>query len=328
MPYDSPDQLPDAVKKRYSGHCREVYLEVFNKTHKAHPSDEGRAFATAETAAKQCKAAKATEDDTVTLTAVKFADDRTDIIEGVAIPFGKVHGKDLVGEEFSDSTDYCFDWYDTRPLLYHHGLDGAIKTAVIGRQVEHEEVEEGIWVKTQLDKRSKWLSRVQKLVEQKALGFSSGAQAHLVTATKSGLITRWPWNELSLTPTNAHPGAALAYAIKTATPFFSDELEEGSDDEPYSDNGERVLAAVKAFLERTDDRAEARLKVGRELSAANRQTLTDLDENLSSWITDLGDRRKRIRELLQRTDPGAAKAVIDAEASDVIRELRLAGLDI
>jgi cation transport regulator ChaB len=322
MPYSSTADLPDSVKKRYSGRCREVFMEVFNKTLKGHPDDEGRAFATAETAAKQCKASKSSEDHTVTLTAVKFAGDNELLLEGLAIPFGQIKGKDLDGEEFGADTDFCLDWYETRPLLYHHGLNKTVKTAVVGRQVDAEETDEGIWVKTELDKRSRWLSRVQKLVAANAVGFSSGAMAHLATATKSGHITRWPWVELSLTPTNAHPDAALAYAIKTATPFFSDDVEGGSEPEPYTDHGERVLADVKAFLDASDDRAEFRLKSGRELSTANRATLEELDKHLADY-------RKRIKELLDRTDPAkrdeAMKAIVDVEAAQLVRDLELAG---
>jgi hypothetical protein len=145
---------------------------------------------------------------------VESADDLT--IAGLAVPFGD---RDLDGETFDQDTDFCLSWFADggRPILYHHGLDGAIKTEVVGRQVEADVREEGIWIKAQLDRRSRWLTRVMALLRRGSLGWSSGAMAHLVEATKTGRITRWPIVEFSLTPTPASPRTAVfAYAVKSA----------------------------------------------------------------------------------------------------------------
>ncbi|MBA2382572.1 MAG: hypothetical protein H0V73_10730, partial [Chloroflexi bacterium] len=42
--------------------------------------------------------------------------------------------------------------------------------------------------------------------------------AHLVQTKSDGQITRWPWIELSLTPTPSNPDARL-YAVKAADAF-------------------------------------------------------------------------------------------------------------
>jgi hypothetical protein len=263
--------------------------------------------------------------------AVKFADEDDDgsMIRGLAIPFGgPIKGKDIDGEDFGPDTDLCLDWFpDGRPILYHHGINGAIKTSVIGRQVALETDDEGVWVKAELDKASRWYSRVKKLIDQGALGFSSGAMPHLVKATKSGHITRWPWVELTLTPTRANPNAALAYAVKGSVDDITD-TGDGQEHGPYTEHGERVLADVHGFLERTDDRAESRLKVGRELSAANREALTKLDGHLAGWERDVATKRKRIQDLLARTESAPAAKSEDStalEAELLISELRRAG---
>jgi hypothetical protein len=259
--------------------------------------------------------------------AVKFVDDDETVIRGLAIPFGgPIKGKDIDGEDFGPDTDLCLEWFpDGRPVLYHHGLNPATKTAVVGRQTEIEVDDEGVWVKAELDKRSRWYSRVKKLVDKGAVGFSSGAMPHLVKATKSGHITRWPWVELSLTPTQANPNAALVYAVKGSVEDIPED--DGPEHGPYTEHGERVLADVSGFLDRTDDRIETRSKVGRELSAANRAALTELDGHLATWAKEVAKKRERIKELLDRTDPEAAKAedTTALEAELLVSELRRAG---
>jgi hypothetical protein len=81
-----------------------------------------------------------------------------DTVEGLAIPFGGIFaGKDFDGEDFGSDTDFCLDWFGTsgRPVLYDHGLDRSVKSAVAGRPIEHEVREEGIWAQAQLDRATK-----------------------------------------------------------------------------------------------------------------------------------------------------------------------------
>ena len=67
-----------------------------------------------------------------------------------------------------------------------------------------------------LRQSSRYVEHVRKLLAEGALGWSSGAMAHLVRKLKAdGRIVRWPWIEASLTATPAHPGA-VAYAVKSA----------------------------------------------------------------------------------------------------------------
>jgi cation transport regulator ChaB len=54
VPYSSNDELPPAVKKRYSDRCRSVFRRVFNATVDRGDSEE-RAFQNAHAAAGQCK---------------------------------------------------------------------------------------------------------------------------------------------------------------------------------------------------------------------------------------------------------------------------------
>lgn len=54
MPYSSTGELPAPVKKRYSPKCQQVFMRVFNQSHKNGDSEE-RAFQNAHAAATNCK---------------------------------------------------------------------------------------------------------------------------------------------------------------------------------------------------------------------------------------------------------------------------------
>ena len=136
-----------------------------------------------------------------------------DTLEGLAIPFGSPHRKDLQGEYFTDRTDFHWDWFpnDGRPTLYHHGMDSEMAGATIGRQISHEIKSDGVWVEVQLQKRSKWVELIRQLLDRDGLGFSSGALPQLVKTVKAtGEILSWPWVELSATPTPASADARIA----------------------------------------------------------------------------------------------------------------------
>ena len=260
--------------------------------------------------------------------AVKFAEGTDNIIEGIGIPFGgPFAGKDIQGEYFDKDSDLCLDWFEKRPLLYHHGLDEKIKTERIGTVFAHEMTDDGLWVKAQLDKRSKYYALVKQLVDKEALGFSSGAVSHLVQTTKDGKIKRWPYIEQSLTPTEANPDAFVAYGVKAAEALDHMEaahisipepleaalkaVDEWANEQPtgdpepesLADHSQRVLAEVKAWVERVSERSDFRAKAGRELSRAN--------------VEALRTAYRLIGELLERNDKPEAD---EAEAAKAVAE--------
>ena len=278
---------------------------------------------------------------------VKFVKGSSTVIEGLGIPFGgPFKGRDLEAEAFGPETDFCLDWFDQRPLIYDHGTNKATKTTVAGRVVEHEPRDIGIWTTAELNKNHAYHSAIGKLVDRGALAFSSGAMPHLVQKDhKSGLITRWPWIELSLTPTPANPDAAV-YAVKSADalahlaeidsavpePLASalkalDEglaTKDGLEHGPFSEHGQRVSADLSAFVDRAVERFAARGKVGRVLSTSNRELLAQFVDQMDA-LTPL---RQRILDLLKDTDPDTSKAALLAAAEFEAIEARLHGVAI
>lgn len=239
--------------------------------------------------------------------AVKFADGTDNVIEGIGIPYGGTFaGKDIQGESFTKSTDFCIDWFDKRPLLYDHALNGTIKTYKVG-DVFHADAEhdDGVFVRAELNKRGRYYKVVSKLIEQGALGFSSGAVPYLVQQDAQKNITRWPWFELSLTTTPANPDAVV-YAVKASDAldhmdaanidipapveaalkafdeWAIEQTQQTSEPESYAEQTELVLAGLKAWVEDTVNRVEMRAspaaggrKTGRELSKRNLDTLRE-----------------------------------------------------
>ena len=149
--------------------------------------------------------------------AVKFVDGSDNLIEGPGIPFGGPlvgrdgQGRDLHGEFFTAKTDLALDWFDARPLLYHHGLDGDLQIVPVGVVKSWEtKADVGVWTQAQLDESNEYFDAIRDLVRQGKLFFSSGSMPHLVkTDRKTGEIVRWPWVELSLTPSPANPYATV-----------------------------------------------------------------------------------------------------------------------
>lgn len=318
MPYASNAEVPPDVKRRFKGHCLTVWREAWNDTFDRH-NNEKRAFATAEQAGQQCMEARKG------MNAVKFVEGSDEIIEGIGIPFGGpayLRGKDFDGESFEAGTDFATAWYKTRPLLYHHGMDPEIGPEKIGEVFEAKTTDAGIWVRTQLDKAHRYYEFIKQLVDQQALGFSSGAVPHLVKTDKDGRIKQWPWVELSLTPTPANPNA-IAYTVKASEALehlasvdadipeplaaalkaldeWADSTPDNGSAEPLADRLQRVTAEVEAVVEHANEHYEMKTKAGKPISKANRERLSalrrqldDLGQSLDAFLAEADPERKK-----------------------------------
>lgn len=326
MPYARNSELPPEVRDKYSDRCQTVFRRTFNNW----DGDEPTKFKVAHTAAGNCQQATRSKRSPLAMNAVKFAEGTDNIIEGLAIPYGgPMAGKDLQGEAFGPDTDLALEWFpeEGRPVIFDHGLDEGMKTALVGRQIERAAQDAGHWVKVQLDKRNRYFEQISQMVKQGALSFSSGSLGHLVKTDTDGNIKSWPWVELSLTPTPANPDATV-YAVKASEAIehiaavksivpaplkaavdvmedgFTEQTPQGdSEPEPLADHSQRVLAEVKAWVERVSEKSDFRAKAGRELSRANVEALRAAHQ----IIGELLERNDRPTE----NEAEAAKAVAE-----------------
>ncbi len=149
-------------------------------------------------------------------TTLKTLDAAEGRIGGYLIVWGNHDQRDLQGEYFTPATELGLEWYDRRPVLYHHGLDGRLKAAVVGTIDTLRVDEVGVWAEAQLDMRQRYVHAVQQLVDKGVLGWSSGSLPHLVAVADDGHIRRWPIVEGSLTPAPAEPRRTDVHTIKSA----------------------------------------------------------------------------------------------------------------
>lgn len=272
-----------------------------------------------------------------------------DTIEGIAVPYTV----DTDGERFTPNTDLCLDWFGKsgRPLLYDHGLERTGRgtqdpgTVKIGHQIEYEEREDGIWAQAQIDRNSRYRKAVSRLVEEGAVGFSTGSMPHLARVRKSsGIIERWPWIELSLTPIHANLDTVPHYYTKSSSLFdhiedqdtlttflkaalgavLEDDRNGASDTESLDDKAGRVSAAIDEFRDHAKAAAAMRAKAGRVLSSANRERIAAALASKDAVLAAYSD----LEALLVETDPDAAKSArfVDEETIDAIALRWIAGV--
>ncbi len=192
-----------------------------------------------------------------------------DRIGGYLVVWGDPRHKDLHGEYFTPHTDLALGWYERRPVLYHHGLDGALGAALVGAIDTLRPDAVGLWAEAQLDLRQRYVRAVRDLVERGVLAWSSGSLPHLVEIAPDGHIKRWPIVEGSLTPTPAEPRRTTVQAIKSAYEALGLDVTRLAEarqvppalaqnatpttqpEEPNPMNRETIIEAVRAALEQT-----------------------------------------------------------------------------
>jgi hypothetical protein len=133
----------------------------------------------------------------------------------LAIPFGgPLDGKDLDGEFFSPRTDIKPDWFDRRPLVWHHNLDGTMKAdPVMGTADDTEKADDGWWSTIWLDRSHQYWAQVDALLRSgKVFGSSGSLHTFVKTDKKTGEILVWPYIEQTLTPTPANPYSRIVPA--------------------------------------------------------------------------------------------------------------------
>jgi len=184
-------------------------------------------------------------------------------IEGYGVPFGgPIKGRDMHGQFFSKNTDFALDLIPDgqRPLLYQHGLDKKLDTQVIGRWGVKRIDDGGVWVQAQLNARSEYINEIKELIDQDALGFSSGTMGHLVkVSSKTGEILKWALVELSLTPNPANPNAYIVPQKKSAKAYIKALMEGEEAPAEAPAEAPTLQTAIDALLTGTITQDQARI---------------------------------------------------------------------
>jgi HK97 family phage major capsid protein len=148
-------------------------------------------------------------------TGLKFLTEDKSRVGGYLVVFGDAQTRDLHGEYFTPTTDFCLDMFPVRPMLYHHGLDGKLETNLIGRIDTIKMDDVGLWAEAQLELHNRYVQAIREMIEKGALGWSSGSLPHLVKTERDGWIKCWPIVEGSATPSPAEPRRTDIRVIKS-----------------------------------------------------------------------------------------------------------------
>lgn len=211
---------------------------------------------------------------------------------------------------FTKATDFDINpESDRSTVLYHHGMDPALKRKRIGVGKAEIGVDDvGVWIKAQLDLRDKYEAAIHELAKAGKLGWSSGAPGHLVERKaiddNAHLVTVWPLGkDASLTPIPADPRNVVRVgSIKSIADIESMSLEDAIKSllkQPEAQNSEASTEAsgaasdgahgltenksmeVQVMAEQTtqppaDNAMKAELEAIKQASDANSKTVNEI----------------------------------------------------
>lgn len=212
-------------------------------------------------------------------------------IGGYLVRFSSADDPDLSGEFFTKQTD--FGVHTTAPVYYHHGMDGTLKSRVLGSATMKAD-EAGVWVEAQLALRDEYEQYIYRMAESGKMGWSSGTAGHLVErepAGKAWHITRWPLGlDASLTPTPAEPRNA-AIPLKTLAANASDlEAAVRAGAEPARPpEGASTAASTRATRTAAGAHVAVMEAVIHPSQENNMDELKQIAENLTAVMSELGN---------------------------------------
>ncbi len=213
----------------------------------------------------------------------------------LSIPFGGpipnplyAKGKDIDDEWFSERTDIKPNWFDVRPVTWHHGDDAVMGNEPFGKAQDLTLDEVGWWSQVWLDAGDRRLKYIEDIVRKLAakgrdLFGSSAPIGRFVKTAKSGEILVWPHAEqtFSTSPQNTRsvllPAKAIAdfdaagisisdplRAILVDLDVLGTELRQNSDGLYLPDPGDDAAKSGRVISTKNESAIRARL---RELNA-------------------------------------------------------------
>ena len=96
-------------------------------------------------------------------------------VGGYLVRFGTPDATDLVGDYFTNATDYDLEADGTgkSTVLYHHGMDEVLKRRKLGRaDLRTDGI--GVWMEAQLAMRDEYDQAIYGMIEAGKMGLSSG----------------------------------------------------------------------------------------------------------------------------------------------------------
>jgi HK97 family phage major capsid protein/HK97 family phage prohead protease len=223
---------------------------------------------------------------------VKAVTADTVTVEGYGVLFG---GTDLDGDTFSKSTAFALERMKRVPVFFDHAMDEDLDDTPLGYIKEMHEDDTGLWVEAQLNRNQRYTQAVMKLIENKALGWSSGSVSHLVRR-EGGAIRSWPIVEFSLTPTPAESRLSGAVSAKGTDPALPVDINPTLETTKDIDMDEETLAAL---LEQAASKAADRIAVQSMKTPAERQA-EDQPVKADPAVDELKAQNKALTDQVQQ----------------------------
>jgi HK97 family phage major capsid protein len=191
-------------------------------------------------------------------------DEDTAVVGGYGVIFG---GKDASPERdtFTKDTNFMLDLVPNKPVMYDHGLT-EVKHFLGEAPNDSIKIDDkGVWVESQLDRHREYVNEVLALIEEGALGYSSGSVPHLVQRAQKS-IAQWPIIEFSLTPTPAEPRTVGIERIKSLAEqderfkaFLPKAPEDGAvDANPNAESGTEIKENIQGDDTMSENKEEVK----------------------------------------------------------------------
>ena len=95
-------------------------------------------------------------------------------------------GVDLDGETFTERTDIKPDWFEWRPLDFHHGADATMGRSIVGKAGNLRMEEDGWWVDVWLKAGDERVELIKRLAQRASIFGSSEPVQGMVKVNKAG----------------------------------------------------------------------------------------------------------------------------------------------
>lgn len=240
--------------------------------------------------------------------AIKAVTEDTITVEGYGVVFG---GNDLEGDTFTPATRYKLDYMKRIPVFFDHGLDPDAEKEELGHITSIEQDDTGLWMQAQLYRNRKYTDAVYGLIEQKAVGWSSGSVAHLVERNPDGTMKSWQIVEMSLTPTPAEP--RLAGGV---TPTLQEERMTEEQTTPAAPQPQQDMTVVVQAMRDLAEEMKAQSK--QQAQAAVAEAITPLQREVEKLIQYAEDAPAIRKSGLISPDGGTADKAVRSFADYIV----------
>lgn len=238
-----------------------------------------------------------------------------------AMRFRSAEELDLYGTYFDARTNYCLDYYNEWPWLYHHGTHSKVGSEKVGVWDKRGVDDHGIFVEGELLQAAAYHGAIETLIGEGVLYPSSQALSSMVEVGPDGHVLMWPIAEVTST---VMPADYLAQPLSPAARSAMLELGENFDERSKQMSDNKLWNKFRTFVDSlADDEGDTETgdtEGGGETETEDTRSTDDSDTGL-----DVEEVVRTITEQLGLDKVVEAIQLLDTSARSLSE--RLAGLE-